>query len=53
MNVIISKTEKNTKNSRLDIIIVGTSGGILQYLVRAFSNENRVIGTYFSAPPQT
>jgi NAD(P)-dependent dehydrogenase (short-subunit alcohol dehydrogenase family) len=51
MNVIISKTEKNTKTSRLDIIIVGASGGIGQYLVRAFSDKNRVIGTYFSAPP--
>jgi NAD(P)-dependent dehydrogenase (short-subunit alcohol dehydrogenase family) len=51
MNLITSKTDKNTKKSRLDIIIAGSSGGIGQYLVRAFSEGNRVIGTYFSAPP--
>lgn len=51
MNAIISKAEKNTNNSRLDIIIVGASGGIGQYLVRAFAEKNRVIGTYLSAPP--
>lgn len=50
MRAVISKTEKD-KNSLLDIIIVGASGGIGQYLVQAFSNKNRVIGTYFSASP--
>jgi len=50
MNSIISKTEKN-KNTLLDIIIVGASGGIGQYLVHEFSKKHRVIGTYFSASP--
>ena len=51
MSAIISKTEKKSKNSRLDIIIVGASGGIGQYLVQAFSTKNRVIGTYYFASP--
>lgn len=51
MSAIISKTNKNSKKAPLDIIIVGASGGIGQYLVQVFSNKNRVIGTYFSASP--
>jgi acetoacetyl-CoA reductase/3-oxoacyl-[acyl-carrier protein] reductase len=50
MSAVISKTEKN-KKSLLDIIIVGASGGIGQYLVQEFSKKYRVIGTYFSASP--
>lgn len=42
---------KRSNNSSFDIIIVGASGGIGQYLVQAFSDKNRVIGTYFSASP--
>ena len=51
MREINSTTEKKFKNSRLDIIIIGASGGIGQYLVQALSIDNRVIGTYFSASP--
>lgn len=47
----IEKTEQKFKNTPFDIIIVGASGGIGKYLVQTFSNENRVIGTYFSASP--
>jgi NAD(P)-dependent dehydrogenase (short-subunit alcohol dehydrogenase family) len=50
MSSIIAKTEKN-KNHPLDIIIVGASGGIGQYLVRSLSQKNRIIGTYFSGTP--
>lgn len=35
----------------MDIIIIGASGGIGQYLVQEFSNKHRVIGTYFSESP--
>lgn len=48
MSEIVSKTEKNSKNTPLDIIIIGASGGIGQYLVKVFSNNHRVIGTYHS-----
>ena len=34
-----------------DIIIIGASGGIGQYLVRAFKDEHRVLGTYCHSSP--
>ncbi|MDI6743188.1 MAG: SDR family oxidoreductase [Smithella sp.] len=46
MNTFISEADNDIKKSPLDIIIIGASGGIGQYLVKAFSNKNRVIGTY-------
>jgi len=48
---IVSETKKYSKNTKLDIIIIGASGGIGQYLVQEFSNKHRVIGTYFSETP--
>jgi len=49
MAVVHAKKVSNVKNASLDIIIVGASGGIGQYLVHALSNKNRIIGTYYSA----
>jgi len=53
VNAIISTTEEKSKKMPLDIIIVGASGGIGQYLVRSLSGENRIIGTFFSATPSS
>lgn len=51
MGTLISNTDDDLKNNYLDIIIIGASGGIGQYLVREYSDKNRVIGTYCSAAP--
>ena len=36
-----------------DIVIIGASGGIGQYLVRSFLPANRIIGTYYKHTPDT
>jgi len=46
-----AKSVSNAKSESLDIVIIGASGGIGQYLVREYSDKYRVIGTYQSASP--
>ncbi|MDD4600998.1 MAG: SDR family NAD(P)-dependent oxidoreductase [Negativicutes bacterium] len=45
------RTANESTKQSLDIIIIGASGGIGQYLVRVFSKTNRIIGTYHSGSP--
>lgn len=44
-------SSKDSQLSGYDFVIVGASGGIGQFLVKTYKNENRVFGTYFKHDP--
>jgi len=43
----------NNKFNKLDLIIIGASGGIGQYLINEFKERHRIIGTYCNRNPET
>ena len=46
MYTAISNTKINPKQFQQEIILIGSSGGIGQHLVKAFSSKCRILGTY-------
>ena len=50
-----SRQERDVRGGleSFDIVIIGASGGIGQYLIKVFGGANKIIGTYCSDKPDT